>query len=73
MSIKMTEMSMVMYDEMTEAVVEAYCDVLFQSALLATYTAYSSTLKTEAVCSSEMFENFYQTIQCYIPEDSTLL
>jgi hypothetical protein len=34
-------------------------------------SAYS-TLKTEAICSSETSVDFQQTTWCYIPEDSTL-
>jgi hypothetical protein len=33
---------------------------------------HSSTLKTEAVCSSETSVDFYQTTWHYTPEDSTL-
>jgi hypothetical protein len=33
--------------------------------------AYSSTLKMEAVCSSETLVNFYQTSWCHNPENST--
>jgi hypothetical protein len=33
---------------------------------------FSSTLKTQAVGSSEISINFYQTRQCHIPEDSSL-
>jgi hypothetical protein len=64
---------MIMHVEMNEELIEAYCDVLLQSGLLAACMGYSLTLKTEAVYSSEMLENFYQTVQCHIREDSTLL
>jgi hypothetical protein len=33
--------------------------------------AYSSTLKMEAVCFSEMLVGFHWTIRCYVPQDST--
>jgi hypothetical protein len=35
-------------------------------------SAYSSTMKMEATCSSEMLVDFQQTTCRYIPEDSTL-
>jgi hypothetical protein len=35
-------------------------------------SAYSSTLKMEAICSSETSVGFQRTTQRYIPEDSTL-
>jgi hypothetical protein len=34
-------------------------------------SAFSSVLKKEAICSSEMLVNFQWTTSCYIPEDST--
>jgi hypothetical protein len=34
--------------------------------------AYSSTMKTEATCSSETSVDFQRTTQCYIAEDRTL-
>jgi hypothetical protein len=34
--------------------------------------AYSSTLKKEVICFSEMFVGFHGTTRCYIPEDGTL-
>jgi hypothetical protein len=43
-----------------------------QSRLLATCSAYSSTLKMEAICSSETSADFQRTTRRYIPEDSTL-
>jgi hypothetical protein len=33
---------------------------------------YSSTLKMEAICSSEPTVNFQQTTRCYFPEDREL-
>jgi hypothetical protein len=39
--------------------------------LLVTYLAYSLTLKTEAIHSSETSVHFYRTTQHLIPEDST--
>jgi hypothetical protein len=39
---------------------------------LVSYLAYSSTLKTEATCSSEAPSDFQRNIQPYIPEDRTL-
>jgi hypothetical protein len=41
--------------------------------LLVACLAYFSTLKMDAVYSSEMSVNFYQTTWHHIPEDSTLL
>lgn len=35
-------------------------------------SAYSSTIKTEAVCSSETSVNFYQTARYHIPVDCIL-
>jgi hypothetical protein len=37
--------------------------------MLVSCLAYSSTLKMEVVCSSEMSVDFHQTLQCYTPED----
>jgi hypothetical protein len=34
--------------------------------------AYSSTLKMEAACSSEMSDDFHWTAWRYVPEDGTL-
>jgi hypothetical protein len=39
---------------------------------LVSYSAHSSTLKMEAIFSSEMLTDFQQTTLGYIPEDSTL-
>jgi hypothetical protein len=39
---------------------------------LVSCSAYSPTLKMEAICSSEMSVNFQRTTRRYIPEDSTL-
>jgi hypothetical protein len=39
---------------------------------LGSCSAYSSTLKMEAICSSETSVHFQRTIQRYIPENSTL-
>jgi hypothetical protein len=39
---------------------------------LVSCSAYSSTLKMEAICCSKMSVDFQWTTQCYIPEDSTL-
>jgi hypothetical protein len=39
---------------------------------LVSCSAYSSTLKIEAICSSETSVDFQQTTRRYIPEDSTL-
>jgi hypothetical protein len=39
---------------------------------LVSCSAYFSTLKVEATCSSEMSVDFQWTTWCYIPEDSTL-
>jgi hypothetical protein len=44
----------------------------FDCLLLATCLAYSSTLKMEAACHYVMSVNFYWTMSCYIPEDSSL-
>jgi hypothetical protein len=47
-------------------------------AVLATYfsliycLAFSFTLKTEAICSSETYVNFQRTTRNYIPEDNAL-
>jgi hypothetical protein len=52
-----------------------FCDVTqsfpCRLFLVATFLAYFSTLKMEAVRSSETSVNFYQTTRHYIPEDST--
>jgi hypothetical protein len=40
---------------------------------LVSCSAYFSTLKMEAICSSKTSVDFQQTTWCYIPEDSTLL
>jgi hypothetical protein len=48
------------------------CGLLGACILLVTCLVYSSTLKMEAVCSSETLVTFYQTTQRLIPEDSTL-
>lgn len=42
------------------------------STLVASYLAYFSTLKVEAVCSYKTSINFYQTIQNHISGNSTL-
>jgi hypothetical protein len=39
--------------------------------MLVSCLAYSSTLKTEASCSSETLVDFYRTTQHYIPEYRT--
>jgi hypothetical protein len=39
---------------------------------LVSCSAYSSTLKMEAMCSSETSVDFQRTTRRYIPEDSTL-
>jgi hypothetical protein len=36
------------------------------------YLAYSSTLKLEETCSSEMFIDYQWAALCYIPEDRIL-
>jgi hypothetical protein len=41
------------------------------SRALVYFLAYSSTLKKEAICSSETSVEFERTTQRYIPEDST--
>jgi hypothetical protein len=41
--------------------------------MLASCSAYSSTLKMQAICSSEMLVDFQRTTRRYIPEDSTLV
>jgi hypothetical protein len=43
-----------------------------QSCMLVSYLAYSSTVKTEATCSSETSVDFQRTIWRYIVEDRTL-
>jgi hypothetical protein len=40
--------------------------------MLVSCLAYSSTLKMEATCSSEMSVDFQQTVWRYIPDDRTL-
>jgi hypothetical protein len=40
--------------------------------LLVTCMVYSSTVKMEAVCSSQTSLNFYQILLCHFPEDSIL-
>jgi hypothetical protein len=40
---------------------------------LVSCSAFSLTLKMEAICSSELSIDFQWTALCYIPEDSTLL
>jgi hypothetical protein len=47
--------------------------LLGSSILLANCLAHFATLKTEAVCFSEMFVYFYRVRRCYTPEDITLL
>jgi hypothetical protein len=37
--------------------------------MLVSSLVYSSTLKIEAICSSEMPFDFKRTIRCYVPED----
>jgi hypothetical protein len=61
------------------AVTEHFCllgcnavQFLLAACLLTVTLAYSSTLKMEAVRSSEGSENFYRTTPRQIPEDSTL-
>jgi hypothetical protein len=39
---------------------------------LVSCAAYSTTLKMDAICSSETSVDFQRTTRCYIPEDSTL-
>jgi hypothetical protein len=41
-------------------------------SLLVVCSAYPLTLKMEAIYSTEVLINFYQTTQCHIPEDNTL-
>jgi hypothetical protein len=43
-----------------------------QGRQLTACSAYSLIWKVEAVCSSEMSVNFYQTAWCHIPEDNIL-
>jgi hypothetical protein len=40
--------------------------------LLGSYLAYSSTLKMEIICSSEMSVDVIRITRCYVPEDRTL-
>jgi hypothetical protein len=40
--------------------------------MLVSHLAYSSTVKMDVICSSEMLANAQWTIQRYIPEDMTL-
>jgi hypothetical protein len=40
--------------------------------ILVSCSAYSSTLKIEAIYSLETLVDFKQTIWCHIPEDSTI-
>jgi hypothetical protein len=42
------------------------------TSMLVPCLAYSSTLKMEATCSSEMSVDFYRTTRIYVPEDTTL-
>jgi hypothetical protein len=46
--------------------------VMKSTLLLVSRSAYSSTLKIEAICSSETLVDLQQTTWQYIPEDSTL-
>jgi hypothetical protein len=46
--------------------------MLKYNRVLAAYWAYSSRLKMESVHSSETLVNFYQALQCHIPEDNTV-
>jgi hypothetical protein len=39
---------------------------------LVSFLAYFSTLKMEAICSSETAVDFQRTLRCYIAEDRTL-
>jgi hypothetical protein len=41
--------------------------------MLVSCSAYSSTLKMEAICSSETSVDFQRNARRYIPEDSTVL
>lgn len=50
----------------------ASTDLLATCTLLASCFAYSFTLNMEAVQSSKISRDVYQTIHHYIPEDSTL-
>jgi hypothetical protein len=45
---------------------------LLSAFVLVSYSAYSSTLKMEAICSSETSVDFQRATRRYIPEDSTL-
>jgi hypothetical protein len=45
---------------------------LQQAFTLVSYLAYSSTLKMEAICSSEISVGFQRTTRRYLPEDGTL-
>jgi hypothetical protein len=47
-------------------------DCLPHAFTLISYSAYSSTLKIEAICSSETPVDFERTTQRCIPEDRTL-
>jgi hypothetical protein len=40
--------------------------------MLVSCLAYSSTLKMEVMCSSEMSVDFHRTTGCYNPEDTAL-
>jgi hypothetical protein len=40
--------------------------------MLVSCLAYSSALKMEEICSSEMSVDFQWTTRCYIPKDNTL-
>jgi hypothetical protein len=44
-----------------------------KQSLLVSFSAYSSTLKMEAICSSETSVDFQRTTRRYIPEDGTVL
>jgi hypothetical protein len=52
-----------------------FCDITLCLPLaftLVSCSAYSSTLKMEATCSSETSNDFQRITRRYIPEDSTL-
>jgi hypothetical protein len=46
--------------------------VLFSACHLLSCSAYSTTLKMEAACSTETLLDFQQTTRRYIPEDRTI-
>jgi hypothetical protein len=48
------------------------CSACHLLSLLFLFSAYSSILKMEATCSSEMSIDFHRTTRRYIPEDGNL-